>query len=349
MPRHMLSFTDGKPVAIVVDKNDKIVHTIKVRDAEEQPDIITENIFDILSDDDIDKVGRAMKLKRIEKQVLKRAIAQNLPHRLNMKLREAYDTLIDILNQKLKTELDFDKDLRILPVLGEKEAPFDRHIFIAGASGSGKSFFTGDLLKFDKRKRPIMLFSKVKDDPAFKHLLDKKKSQLTGGKISADVEESEKDNDKKGKKKKRKRLTHFVIEDEKSLLELPPKDELVDDDGLIMVFDDIDTFPSEITEFLRDYQNDVLETGRHDKISVISTSHRLRDYSRTKTNLNEAEFVVLFPSTNQMLSNKFLKDSLGLLKDDRDNILKKASRGRYMIIKNSHPLMVIHTNGIMLL
>ncbi len=355
MPLNMLSFTNGKPIAVVIDSNDNIKHTIRVREdnKDEKPDIITDNIFDTLTQDDLDNVSRIMKLSRIEKQVLKRAIKQNLPHRLNNKLKEAYDTLIDILTEKLKKELEFNKELRVLPVLGYNNTAFDRHIFIAGASNSGKSYFTGDLLKFDYRKRPIILFSKVQDDKAFEHLQDKKKDNNdVGGKVNADLEKSIKNTNKQSKKKKkRKRLTQFIIENETSLLELPPKQELVDDEneGLIMVFDDIDTFPNEITQFLRSYQNDVLETGRHDKISVISTSHRLRDYSRTKTNLNEAEYVVLFPSTNQMLSNKFLKDSLGLLKDDRESILKKASKGRYMIIKNSHPLAVIHSYGIMLL
>jgi len=350
MPHKMLSFTSGIPIAQVIDKNDKIKHIIRVRDDnDEKPDIITDNIFDTLSPEDIEKVSKTMKLSRIEKQVLKRAINNNLSHRLNSKLKESYDTLIDILNEKLKKELEFEKDLRVLPVLGHKDQPFDRHIFVAGASNSGKSFFTGDLLKFDKRKRPILLFSKVQDDIAFKHLQDKKEKEK-GGIIDADIAKNI-EKDSKKKKKKKKRLTQFIIEDEKSLLELPPKEELVEDEnnGLIMVFDDIDTFPGEITDFLRAYQNDVLETGRHNKISVISTSHRLRDYSRTKTNLNEAEFVVLFPSTNQMLSNKFLKDSLGLLKNERDEIIKKASKGRYMIIKNSNPIAVIHTRGIMLL
>lgn len=353
MPRNMLSFTTGKPIAVVIDKNNNIRHTIKVReDNDEKPDIITDNIFDTITPDDLDKVSRIMKLSRIEKQVLKRAIKQNLPHRLNSKLKEAYDTLIDILNDKLKKELEFNKELRVLPVLGYNDTAFDRHIFIAGASNSGKSYFTGDLLKFDKRKRPIILFSKVEDDKAFEHLKDKKKDNGDiGGKVNVDIKKSIENANQKPKKKKRKRLTQFVIENETSLLELPPKKELVENEkeGLIMVFDDIDTFPNEITQFLRSYQNDVLETGRHDKISVISTSHRLRDYSRTKTNLNEAEYVVLFPSTNQMLSNKFLKDSLSLLKNERENILKKASKGRYMVIKNSHPLAVLHSYGVMLL
>ena len=113
--------------------------------------------------------------------------------------------------------------------------------------------------------------------------------------------------------------------------------------------DDIDTFPIDIRNYLREYQADVLETGRHDNISVISTSHKLKDYSRTRINLNEAEHIVLFPSTNQILSNKFLKDGLGILKKERLNILNKASKGRYMIVKTSNPTAIIYDQGIILL
>jgi hypothetical protein len=345
----MLSFDEGKPIAMAVDKNNKIVHIIKVKEETEKPDITVDNIFDILTEDDIDNVSKALKLSRIERKVLKKAMKMKTPERLNSKLKNAFETVIEVLNGKLKKELEFDKCLRVIPVLGYNETPFDRHIFVSGASGSGKSFLVGDLLRFDKRKRPIKLFSKVEEDKAFKHLFKKnKKNDECDIKFNGIETNEEKELAKANKKIPR--IEHFVIKEEGDLLEIPTKEAISEEhDGIVVVFDDIDTFKPEISDFLREYQNDMLETGRHDKITVVSTSHELRGYGRTKKNLNEAEWVVLFPSSNQMLSTKFLKDSMGLLKKERENIVNKASKNRYMAVKTSTPLAVIHERGIILI
>lgn len=363
MGRFKLSFDRGNPIAVAVDKDNKILHTIRVTDNEDDsmPDIDVDNIFNIMKNDDIDNIGRVLKLSRLEKKVLKRALKNKSKSKLNPKLQGAFDLTIDTLHDKLKNELEFDNDVRVLPTIGHKDKPFDRHIFIAGASNSGKSFFAGDLLRFDNRLRPITLISKLTDDPAFQHIkaepdsddddgrdMENKKSEITGGKL--DTEDVPPKRKKKRKKKdKNKRLKQFMIKDESDVLNLPNKEDLSTDKGHIMLFDDIDTFSPEIADILRRYQNDLLETARKSNISVISTSHGLKRYQRTRTNLNEAEWVVLFPSSNQMLSNKFLKDNLGLIKSERDRIIQKGAKNHYMAVKTSSPLAVIHERGIILL
>ncbi len=332
MSEFILSFDEGDTIALAINrKTNKIVHEIKIRRTKEnlEPDIEVDDIFDILNNEDLRHVKRLMKLTEIELKILKLALKDRTSKRLNNKLTRAYDLTMDILESKLKKELEFDDSLFVIPAYGYKDVPFDRHMFISGASGSGKSVLVSKILEFDKRKRPIMLISKVNGDKAFDVL------------------------DKMNKKNKKNRFFHFTIEGEDDLLKLPQKDSLIEDseqfDGVVVLFDDIDTFDKETTAFLREYMNDLLETGRHDHVSVIATSHRLKNYSKTKTNLAEAEFVALFPSSNQMLSNKFLKDSMGLLKLERERIISKASKNRYMILKTSHPILVIHQTGIILL
>ncbi len=356
MGRFMLSFERGRPIAIAVDENNKIKHIIKVIEKDNKddmlPDIDIDNIFDIMNNDDIERVGRALKLSRIEKKVLKRALRKRSDAKLNDRLKDAYHLTLELLNDKLKNELEFDNNLRVLPVLGYNDRPFDRHIFIGAASGSGKSFFTGDLLKFDKMMRPILLISKVEKDKAFEHLLiSDEENEIIEDEIKNHLEkEDEKKKEKKKKKKEpNKRRKQYLIKDSEDLIELPNLNELTREEGLIVVFDDIDTFKPEIADFLRRYMNDLLETGRHKNITTISTSHEIKGYNRTKKNMNEAQWVVLFPYSNQLLASKFLKDGLGLLKSDRDRIINKASRNRYMAVKTSTPLAVIHQRGIILL
>lgn len=50
----------------------------------------------------------------------------------------------------------------IVPCLGGQ--PFDGHTFIAGATGSGKSWFAKEMLLYDVKKRPIYLMTDLQDD-----------------------------------------------------------------------------------------------------------------------------------------------------------------------------------------
>lgn len=343
MVNFMLSFTDGQPIAQVYDNKGKVVHTIRVKreNKDGPPDITTDNIFDILTSEDVDKISKISNLSTIERKILMKAIKEDKPERLNTKLRNAFMLTVDLLEDKLKKELEFEDDLYVLPMIGQKNTPFDRHVFIVGASESGKSVMAGKILKNDVRKRPIVLFSKCEDDPAFDGLLeDSDEDNPYGGNI----------NDSKKRKSKKKRMKHFKLGEEESILEIPPKEDLTGPNGVVLLFDDIHTFSPEVSDFLVRYQNDALETGRKSGISVISTCHELATRgSKTKCNLNEAEWIILFPHTNQMLSTKFLRDRMGILKKDRDNILNKASKNRFMAIKTSTPMCAIHEKGIILI
>lgn len=367
MVRFMLSFDEGTPIAIAVDKNDVIKHIIRAKedDEDQDPDIIVDDLFSILKMEDIEKVGRAMKLSRIERNILSKALKRRSQKNISPKLKEAYLEIIKEMKNKLKTELNFEKNLRVLPALGFNNAPFDRHIFIVGASNSGKSFLAADIIKFDQRKRKGFLFSKLFNDPAFKDLIipssdDEDEDQVPKEPLLEDrniIGQLNRRKEIKKLKKKQKKLKpsqrfhHIKISTEENLMDVPQREDLTIPEGRILLFDDIDTFRTNtgISEYLREYCDDILECGRKNNLSVIRTCHELRGHKKTKKSLNEAEWIILFPSTNQMLSNKFLKDSLGLLKFERENIVHKAARNRYMCIKQSAPLAVLHEHGVMLL
>lgn len=319
----MLSFNTGVPLALAL-KNDAVEHIIKSRLSDDDPpDLMIDNVFDLISTPDENLAARRNALTRVERSKLRKAVKDEksgvdsgfVP---DGRVREALEDLRDLANNRLKTEMDFDNDIEVIPAFGHGLPKFDRHIFIAGASGSGKSYFVAQLLRHDKQKRKVTLFSKVQEDKAFAGL----------------------------KRKMKDRFHQIIITSEDDLMDLPMAHEL---DGHVVVFDDIDTFSPNIAAHLREYMNDLLETGRHSNITTIATSHELKAYGKTKKNMNEAEWVVLFPATNQMLSEKFLKDSLGMLKAQRTHIISKAARNRYMIVKTSTPIAVIHRRGVMLL
>lgn len=361
--KYKLSFDRGDILAYVIDKRTKdIVHTIHYLDNDDEspPDITVDDITTILTKEDLQHIARTLKLSRVETKVLKRALKNKNKESLNYKLREAYEVSLEHLKDKLKRELEFEeKHLKVIPAIGHKPVPYDRHIFIAGASNSGKSYLAADILRYDKRQRPITLISKLTNDPAYDDLIihtsdeeeteDEEANESDGD--GDEEDEVKEDNNKKKKKKKDKnrRIKQLIVNNESDILELPEKELLKTDKGHIFLFDDIATFRPMIADYIRRYQNDLLETARKCNISVISTSHALKNYSKTKVNLNESEYVALFPSSNLMLSNKFLKDNLGMLKNERERVISKASRNRYMIVKTSSPLLVIHEKGIILL
>ena len=131
MVNFALSFDKGIPIANAINLKGEVKHLIRIkRDQGENPDITTENIFDILTSEDVDSVSRSFRLSNVERKVLLRAIKKDSPERLNEKLKEAFLLLVEILEDKLKKELEFDDNITVIPAIGHKDAPFDRHIFI---------------------------------------------------------------------------------------------------------------------------------------------------------------------------------------------------------------------------
>lgn len=370
-----LSFDRGQPLAYVIDnKSNKILHTVKTYESygDEPPDIAVDDPIEVLDKADLAYVAKKKRLNNVERSMLRKALKSKNKDRLNSKLQQAYDYTLELLEDKLNTELDFTgEDVRVIPVIGHNDVPYDRHIFLVGASNSGKSYLAADILRHDVRSRPIMLISKLSKDPAFADMLDpeymdpenfnlfdrsKRESIVEleeddskGGGLEDDDSKKTKKTSKKAEKKIKNdnRMKQFPVTKGEHAFMLPSKDALKSEKGAVILFDDIATFDPELYMELLKYQNDMLETARKHNISVISTSHALkRRGGDTKTNINEAEFVVLFPKSNRLLADSFLRDDLGLRKGDRDRILDKSSRGRYMCIKTSQPVYAIHEKGI---
>ncbi len=328
----MLSFTRGKPIAIALDKNDKIVFIIHITEEEKEPDIKVDNILELIDDADISNLRGSMKLGRIEIKILQKALnsapaSETNSLNVSEKIKSAIEILKEIGNDKLKKEIDFSKDpdiVKILPLIGSREVPYDRSICLVGPSESGKSFLAKEICKFDKRKRPVIVFSKIDDDESLREL----------SKLRTPMD-------------KKTRLVKIPLHTENQLLDLPTNSDLKE---CICLFDDIDSFPSDIANFLREYRDSMLESGRHDNITVISTSHILNNYMKTKTILNECEWVCLFPASNKRHAFSFLKDRFGLEKSEANFLINKAMQsGRYLCLRLSAPNLLLHSKGIIIM
>lgn len=326
----MLSFTRGRAIAIALDKNGNKVFTIHITPEKDDPDINVDNVIELIDDVDISTLRSSMKLGRIELMMLKQALRVNEDNKkkikLSEKLKRGMEILQKIATDKLKKEVDFSKSpdiVRVIPLIGAKDVPYDRSIALIAPSESGKTFLVKEIIKYDIRRRPCVVFSKIDDDESLRELST----------LRSAVD-------------KKCRMIKIPIHTEDQLLDLPTNSDLKE---TIVVFDDIDSFPKDIADFLREYRDSILESGRHDNITVISTSHILHNYMKTRTMLNEAELICLFPSSNKHHSFMFLKNRFGLGKDEATFLIDKAMKaGRMMCMKLSAPNLVIHNKGVIL-
>ena len=180
-------------------------------------------------------------------------------------------------------------------------------LYVTGASGSGKSFFTKaftDQYKKIYPKREVYLFSSISDDSS----IDKVKNL------------------------KRIKLTPEFLMDEINAQDF--KDSLV-------IFDDTDCITDKKMKLkITGILNSILETGRHFNVSCIYTSHVACDGRETKRILNEAHSITIFPHGLGGRSLKYLLDSyLGL---DREQIKRiKKLQSRWVSILKTFPMVIL--------
>lgn len=323
----MLSLSRGKPIAVALNRDGIVVYTIHVTDENDLPDIVVDNVLELITKEDIESLQKTFKLGKIEKKILEKALKDNtLMENLNTKLTQAMEILKELGESKLKREIDFRDDpdvFKVIPLIGHHTTNYDRSIALIGPSGSGKTFLAKEIIKQDVKKRPVCVFSKIEDDESLQEL--KRMRTPVDGKS---------------------RMIQVALQTEDDLSMLPTNKDLKD---TICLFDDLDSFVGDKADFLRGYRDSILECGRHNNITVMSTSHILLNRSKTKTVLNECELLCLFPGANRHATHKFIQDRFGMRLDEANRILSICIKsGRTCILKLSAPNAVIHNFGVVL-
>jgi len=312
----MLSFNNGREIATFTDgkmKNKKIY-------------LKDENIMDKGESDIL--VPQKEKAQLVSKEWYKRRnvkpsvrdiIKENIENDTKLrdideKYYDIYDEALAEVDYRLKNELNY-TDIKYKDKLFPIPQKFSERIYIPAPSGSGKSTFIGMYLKQLRLKYPnrkIFIFSRVpKDEP-----LDKFRNLE---RIELSWEEFE--------------MNPLQVEDYKN--------------G-ILIFDDIDTIINKkLVKYLRHFRDDVLEVGRHFGITCISTSHIITNFHATRTLINEANAIVLFPrgSSFHQIKN-FLERYLGFGSEEVEYIRKLPSR--WLWVWKEYPKYMIHEKGVIL-
>tara|TARA_R110000772_G_scaffold268733_1_gene398376 strand:+ start:1085 stop:2065 length:981 start_codon:yes stop_codon:yes gene_type:complete len=323
----MLSFSRGKPIAKLykIDKNMKKEKLPKIPKKPDkfiniygEDDFGKNKISDItipksengdLLDLEFFKENKIPKSKRdtVREIVSGKRSREKMSEEMTSFIEEAE---LHIANS-LKTRVDFgdDETLRCFPIPQKKS----ERIYVPAPSGSGKSTFIGmylSQLREKYPKRPIFIFSRVEED-----------APLDGFKNT------------------------FRIPLDRKTFEKEPLEIEKFKDG-ILIFDDIDTILDKpLVKYIRNFRDDVLETGRHYDITIISTSHIITNFLATRTLINEANAIVLFPKGSSFYAvSNFLERYMGYSKKQIRQVENLETR--WLWIWKEYPKYAIYERGV---
>lgn len=182
--------------------------------------------------------------------------------------------------------------------------------FLAGASGSGKSYIAKDIATSYKKlypNRPVYVISKLDKDDT----LDK--------------------------------IPDLIRLDYMEFIENPPDINNFSDS--MVIFDDYETItPKKALTAVHNFMDDLLIMGRKHRdsqgnVSMMILNHHLTNYKATRLILNEASHYILYPqATSSHSLGYLLKSRLGFTKEEIKE-LKKL--GRWVCIHKNYPQYLI--------
>ena len=217
--------------------------------------------------------------------------------------------------------------LHLMPTRGSSGR---KCVYVAGASGSGKSYWTAqyirDWIAFNNQKTNTSMcyiFSALSEDEVFDKIIASHKEKVHRVNIGPELFNNPID---------------IGTEIEK---------------GSLLVFDDIDTLPNKLRKGIYELINQILQIGRHYDFSIVITSHLINGMDRNfnRIVMNECHYVVLFlQGLARRHVHYWAETYAGIDKDDLKNMYKLASRAT-IFSKNypqfymtEHKLIPVHFN-----
>jgi len=180
-------------------------------------------------------------------------------------------------------------------------------LYIVGASGSGKSWYASDFANAYKKQNPdnpIYLMSYVDSDSSIERV---------------------------------KGIERIKLDEEFLTADLTSKDFA----NSLVLFDDCDCITEKkMKAKLRDLLGKILNTGRHDNVSLIYLSHIACGGLETKPILNEAHAIVFFPATlSGRARNYLLGQYLNFTRHQIEAI--DDIQGRAITVVKSYPMVMV--------
>ncbi len=222
-----------------------------------------------------------------------------------------FNKFLCLTDDKADKMINLSPDLmfQLLPPVNEK----DRSIwYIAGASGSGKSYQAKIIISNYHKlfpERPIFLISKLTSDETLDSLkYIQRVDMLEFCQQPFDINETE---------------------------------------PSLIIFDDFETLEKHQLQVVLDAINDISIMGRHKQISMIYISHHLTNYKQTRLILNESHNIIIFPQNTSFHQLKYLLQNYGNM--DKDQVKHLRKLGRWACVYTQFPNYVISQSSAYLL
>ena len=217
-------------------------------------------------------------------------------------LKAVYERIYKDSTSDKTIELDDEGQFELLP----NPDPKKREVwYIAGQSGSGKSYIAKSLANYYKKlfpEREVYLISKLKEDATLDAL----------------------------KFLKRLNIQSFIDD-------YPDLEEFKD---CMCVFDDYDTLTGDAEKVVLKLVDDIAIMGRHTNTTMLCLSHYLTNYKKTRLILTEATHLVVYPqSTSYHAMRYLLKNQVGLDEEDLKRYRKFGSR--WLAFFKGFPTMMV--------
>lgn len=301
----------AKPVAVVRggDDDGKILylHTDEIK-ASQKKDVKAVKYMKDLS---FVKPGERVKLMNQLSEAVAKGVDAEALVGVPPQAKEIYKRIITDCTNDKSIELPDDSTFQPIP---DPDPKVRQVWYVAGQSGSGKSYFARGIAENYKKlfpDREIYLISKLQEDET----LDKMKIG------------------------KPKRISlQSLVDDPVDLEEF--KDCLV-------IFDDWDTLDKPYFQIVHKLIEDLAIMGRHTCTSMLILSHYLTNYSKTRLILGEAQFLVLYPLATSQKALKYVCEHYGGM--DKEEIVQLKKRGRWVLIHKNYPSYVVSAHEANLL
>lgn len=211
-------------------------------------------------------------------------------------------------SQQLKeVSLPIDLKFEIIPPTDEDKRSV---YYIAGASGSGKSYVAGQIATNYKKLHPkneVYLISKLTEDSTL--------DSLTIG-----------------------RPKRINIE---TILDSPPN--IKEFQSCLVIFDDYDGITGKLGKAILELINDIAITGRHTSTNLILCTHFISNFSKTRMLLNEATHYIIYPQSSSFNALKHLLVHYLGMETDEIRALKNI-KSRWLCFHKNYPQYQLSQN-----
>lgn len=322
----MLSWNDGTPIAIIKggEKNNCILNIIDSNNNSnnnnnnpDNNDPVKNKTADVVDMNFIKKLKKNLTNKQKKKIDNFLKYDDDYDYEEDEDLKYIFEQIMEeAARRNMKEYVIHDNGtLQVLPNFTQ-----NFKMYIAGAGGSGKTYYTTSILEQIGKvcpKKKIYLFSDVQEDP----VIDKIKNL-----IRIDLEKLQEKLKELGK------------------AEIDP-DDFADS---VCVFDDIDSLEKNTYKLVSHFRDKLLRRGRHNNISTIVTSHNLTNYADSRVILNESTSITFFIQSSGIDQIKYtLRKYCNLGTAEIKRILSLPSR--WTTVTKVCPRLVMFEKGAYLL